>query len=73
LYPNPASNQITVDLKDADSYTIKLIDLTGKEVANLIFTDGVIQLPQVSFGVYLIQIQNTKSGQTHVKKIIIQN
>lgn len=73
LYPNPASNQITVDLKDADSYSIKLIDLTGKEVASLSSNKGVIILPELSLGVYLVHFMHAELGINYVKKIIIKN
>jgi hypothetical protein len=73
IYPNPATNHVKVDLKGVDNYQIKLIDLTGKEVANLVSNDGLILLPELSLGVYLILFQDPKSDQKLVRKLLINN
>jgi hypothetical protein len=75
LYPNPASNQLNVELLyvKEDSYTLSLMDISGKKV----FTAGVysggelLTLPVLSSGLYIYTIGNEQEI-LFKGKIIIQ-
>jgi plastocyanin len=80
VYPNPASNFFTVEysLNSAGSVSIKLTDITGREIAN-VFQDkqsaGHHQLTYslsnaLNPGLYLIEI--SYGEQNSVQKLVIQ-
>lgn len=76
LYPNPASNHITVDLSNCGEniFSFTLFDLTGKPVHsdNVYEGNGDVILPHLANGLYVYLITN---GQHIVfnGKIIINN
>jgi hypothetical protein len=63
LYPNPGQNQINVVLADGTLPDGKGIfySLTGSKVAETEIRQGVINVPQISTGVYLIEIQQNET------------
>lgn len=71
IYPNPASEKITVEIKDTQ-FSIQIIDITGKiiyksnNVANIINAD----ISQFESGTYIIKIITT-DGQILSRKISI--
>lgn len=73
IYPNPASGYVKATLPQIQNYTIKLVDIMGKEL-NVLKLDGdEIQLPYVAEGIYLLQFENAKSNEKFVKKLFIKN
>jgi hypothetical protein len=68
LFPNPAQNQITLKLTDANNQNISEVDVTdlvGKkilELKNLNTTEMTINASQLSNGLYLLSV---KSGNTY--------
>lgn len=68
LFPNPAQNQITLKLTDANNQNISEVyvtDLVGKkilELKNLKTTEMTINTSQLSNGLYLLSV---KSGNTY--------
>ena len=73
VFPNPASNQITVE-SDGVMKTIFLFRLTGKSVLE-VYPDATTQsinLSGVESGVYLMNIL-MENGSVLPKKIIVSN
>jgi|GEM_PF-194232 len=72
IYPNPATDQITVKSKE-ELINITLQDITGKATFTQNFESGenlqVVNLPSLQPGLYLVSIQ-TQTG-TVVQKLII--
>ncbi len=73
VYPNPASEYITVSalLKKENSLNIKLYDLQGREVAELLnnyYSQGIVEetinLPRLASGNYILSIANDTEIQT---------
>ncbi|MGY8952412.1 MAG: T9SS type A sorting domain-containing protein [Flavobacteriales bacterium] len=61
VFPNPASEQITVvNSSDSRYVSIRIIDLNGKEVARTetVLEENNIPLYDLGAGVYLLQIEN---------------
>jgi hypothetical protein len=75
IYPNPAHNIISVELKDNSMVEyISLFSLDGREILNylvrLTHNGIIIQIPRVSSGLYLLKIK-MKDGVSITKKITI--
>jgi len=69
VYPNPASDQITVQ-SDELIFSVELYDLTGKQVRNLLpnSNETSVSLEGLENGVYTLKVNSEKG--TSVKKII---
>ncbi|HNW97566.1 MAG TPA: C10 family peptidase [Bacteroidales bacterium] len=77
IYPNPASSQLHVsfDIIENTDVTIKLMDLTGRQVYSEIYTNGNkfekdIDISGFTKGVYNLQI--ITSGDLINKKIVVE-
>jgi hypothetical protein len=78
IYPNPASEKITIVLKD-NSYSeleVKCFDVLGHEIFQTNTFNKVIQMDVSKFskGIYFIQLQSKDEKQMNLitKKIIVQ-
>ncbi|MFK7932255.1 MAG: T9SS type A sorting domain-containing protein [Saprospiraceae bacterium] len=72
ITPNPAQNWLNISLQNIDSQenTLRLIDLTGKEILRQTTEQNVqLDVQNLARGMYLLQIQ-TEAG-TAVKKVIL--
>jgi hypothetical protein len=71
-YPNPTTGSVFYELKDEDSYTYTIIDLTGRILETGIISNANSQLNLSKFkaGIYLITIKNNKYTQTD--RILLQ-
>jgi ribosomal protein S11 len=69
IYPNPAKDKIIIKGKLDQNTTIKITDITGKEMKSTFINSGVssceILLPPVSPGIYLVHVNN------YIQKILI--
>ncbi len=75
IYPNPASTQWTILLKDAQDHSlVKLLDATGKEMKQWSF-EGVqlnVQRESLTSGLYYLQVLDSDSQLIGTQKIVIQ-
>ncbi|MGH2664581.1 DUF7619 domain-containing protein [Flavobacterium sp.] len=73
-YPNPASNSITVSLKNTGKIidTVTVNDILGKIMQSDVIhnTTAVIDLSKLSQGIYFLKIQS--EGQERVMKVVKQ-
>jgi hypothetical protein len=71
LFPNPASNIITVILGETNQSEITAYDLLGKEVWkwNLVSGKNILKTSNLENGIYFFK--TTVNGQIQTKKIII--
>ncbi|MFI5141287.1 MAG: T9SS type A sorting domain-containing protein, partial [Bacteroidia bacterium] len=67
IYPNPASNKITIDANNI--LDVKLFDVLGKQITSTKTTD--IDVSNFKDGIYFIQVQTKEGAST--QKIIIQH
>jgi hypothetical protein len=82
IYPNPVTNsQFTIQFNDlaAGSYTVRITDVTGRQVAQQAVNVGgdkqyqVIKLPaSSSAGVYLVKVTDPNSKSVFSTKIVVQ-
>jgi len=80
VYPNPSAGQTTIRFKTAsiDQVSIKLIDMSGREIAKL-YTGATnagvtytvpVNVPSLKSGVYLV-VMNGKDGKTQTRRLIL--
>lgn len=76
LYPNPNTGSFNLNLKsDSDKVNVKVFDIQGREIFNRDYSNTgifnqLIQLNNVSAGVYLVNI--TDGVRKTVKKIVVE-
>ena len=77
IYPNPASNYVNVELTgDAQNISVKMLDLSGKEMYNDVFShNGGTQIYKVpvadlASGIYFLHM-NTPTGNT-IQKVVVR-
>jgi hypothetical protein len=65
VFPNPANDylQITLNNNDPNSYSINIIDITGKEVKSLSISNAAIDISLLKSGMYFAKLLNTKTGK----------
>jgi len=68
IYPNPASQQITVDSKELKISEIKIIDIMGKLIKTFIPASNNINITDLISGIYFIQI--TTKERTITQKFV---
>lgn len=72
LYPNPANNQITVELSDASSnYQVAIFDVLGKQVyASEIQKVGTIDVSALAPGTYVVKLNS--ENKTNIVRFVKQ-
>jgi len=70
IYPNPAIDILNIDVLGHLSYRVKLYDLNGKLISSS-ENKNKIRLDLISAGIYLLELQDLKSGHKIVEKIEI--
>ena len=71
LFPNPASDQITIEALDHEPLTVEFYALTGTRVLEgnfEIFTSGSIDLSSLEAGVYLVK--GTSQGRSFTRQFV---
>ncbi len=76
IFPNPASNYITVkadyQLHSTDKFSI--VDLNGKALSSVFSSEGntiTIDINNLSSGIYLLKILSGSKGETVTKKFVV--
>ncbi len=78
IHPNPASNSITVELPNARSISVEILDVLGKQRFQKNLTnlhELVIPITTLNFGTYFVRVQGVdENGKTFVssQKLSIQ-
>lgn len=73
VYPNPAGNQLFIDMPTDVTFEISFLDVTGKNMVSLVNQSGMVQINTSEFqkGIYLLLIKNTENGNVTSRKIMI--
>jgi len=75
VYPNPASDMLTVEWKHLDMTELQLSDLTGRVLQRVPMMPGqrqvVLQLGEMSSGMYVLTARDSQ-GKTHSNEVIKQ-
>jgi 2',3'-cyclic-nucleotide 2'-phosphodiesterase (5'-nucleotidase family) len=72
MYPNPANNQLKLELKDAQLEWVAIYDMKGAEILRLSVnaTETTLELGQLAVGSYVLRGQTNKGAFT--KRLLIQ-
>lgn len=72
IYPNPFSGTTTLSLDANESYTVRLIDLSGRVLNTIHNASGDVQISgdKLVSGVYMIQVENV-AGELSVSKVVV--
>lgn len=75
IFPNPATTELSVDLKIPGNYIFELYDLLGEKIisAKLESRNNTVGLEGVSNGVYIYEITNEKVNAIKNDKLLIIN
>ena len=73
VYPNPASNMLTVDVPNGDAIEVALTDMQGKVIATTSLTNhtAYFDVSDLPNGLYLLHLTGQKSNAT--VKVIVAN
>lgn len=75
VYPNPAANELTVELKNGDISRIDIVNMLGQKIqAPAHFVSGkkvIINTSLISSGIYSLQTES--NGKIAIQKIVIQH
>ena len=72
VYPNPAQNNLTVEVADNEKQQLQVVDISGKTILFQIIS-GItnIDTSQLENGMYFVQLKNNEG--ISIKKIIVQH
>lgn len=64
LFPNPASENFTVDLNNQETFSVKVFNLSGKLLLLIEnkTSNSIIEMSDLASGTYLIQVLNDKES-----------
>ncbi|MBL4594056.1 MAG: T9SS type A sorting domain-containing protein [Flavobacteriales bacterium] len=73
LYPNPAKNQITIETSLTNNNSIKILDVTGKLIADNSFKTNRITLSVSDFdnGIYFYTIYDVEGNVLYSNKFVV--
>ena len=73
IYPNPARNQIHINLEDDDyrHFTYSIFDVQGRAVVTNRKLKQTVYLEDFAPGIYLLKLSNRQNQTTSVKKFLI--
>lgn len=72
VYPNPASNQLTIQVKDAGTYSANIVDLQGKTVLNTNITkeESAVNISALNNGLYFLVLTDATGNSTQKRLVI---
>ena len=71
IYPNPATDQLTIELNEIQLEWLRIVDITGREIIRNISLSGTskIDIRQLNPGVYFLEGKG-KEGERHLSKLL---
>ncbi len=70
FYPNPVSDKLYIQVEDQLSFRVSLFNLSGMQIFSF-KNKRFIDISSISYGTYLLEINDLTSGKKLVDKIII--
>jgi para-nitrobenzyl esterase len=74
MYPNPASNQVRLDLTNETQANIVITDISGRVIYRLNAQESIVDIDVSGFsaGSYIVQIYSVGQGIVQSKKLIVE-
>ncbi len=78
VFPNPANEQLIIDIdeKAMTDFSISLVDITGRKVANMepeSAGEMIIETGKMTNGIYFVFLTDKIGGKRYIEKIIIHH
>lgn len=70
IYPNPASEQLNLDITGQLVFRMSLFDFNGKQIFSK-QNERIIDLNAIPSGIYFLEIEDLKSGSKFIDKIVV--
>jgi hypothetical protein len=71
VYPNPVTNgKLSITSDSNDSKAVVIYDVLGKQVLSTVVTNQVVNVSDLTSGVYIVKI--TEEGKTATRKLVIR-
>lgn len=72
IYPNPANDIITLDLKNNEPATIRLYNILGQEVKSILTNEAqaTLHVSDLKAGIYIVKVE--QNGKSFTAKVSIQ-
>lgn len=72
MFPNPATSELNMRLKEAGTYTVAINDITGRKVLNTVINgDSKISTAALQSGIYIVIITNAQGQQFNAGRLAI--
>lgn len=73
VYPNPSNGIVNIDIpKEVNDFEVVLIDLSGKVIMKTI-NQNQLNISHLPAGMYMVQLQDTKTGKKQMAKLMKNN
>lgn len=75
IYPNPASDKVTIDFAEENTYTITILNLRGKEILSKKFIGEHIEIPipyDIPNGTYVLRVFDDGMEHMNAEKLIVK-
>jgi hypothetical protein len=78
IYPNPVegNGEIIIEVQDISNYQIRFNDIIGNNLnPKVLISDknkAKISLNNLSSGIYFIKLESLKSGETYIRKLVVE-
>ena len=72
VYPNPAHSMLYIDLDENENNLITITSMQGKVVKQMPMQSRVIEVDDLTKGIYILNIFDPVLNQTYTTKFIIQ-
>lgn len=75
VYPNPASNKLSIYLSKTSEYKVRILNITGQTILKAeTFTDNTaLDVSSIPPGLYIVEVLDSKTNERITKKIVISN
>jgi hypothetical protein len=75
VYPNPATDQISVSVNGINNYVVAIYDLSGRQVSQTVVSNNFTQISvnTLNEGVYLMKVSDLSGNQLAIEKIVIKH
>jgi hypothetical protein len=74
LYPNPATNNVRIDVTNEASFSVIIVDLSGRIVFTNDFNESIatVDVAGLTPGNYFVHVKGNTHGTIQSKKLIVQ-
>lgn len=73
VYPNPCSDQMTINTHPGESYQVSIYDGTGRILLTQQYLNNTLDISSFESGRYYVELKNLNSGQLQTQAIFKLN